>query len=246
MSQFEEKPLVVIYDYPEALHPLFSSLKSRGIAYEIINSQNLDFAVHDQAFSPRLIYHDLSSPPYQFRYATGIRASIEYLRHFEYPNGTAGSSRIINGSRSTETLFTKSRQLGLFAALQLPVPKTFVTSLSNLPTVASTLRFPIYIKDNYNHQDSLFLRIENENELADRLMIDSQLLNREHLILVQESVPLKGNAVIRVDVLNGTVVRATRIVTASHPDYARPFEVTSESHAISPLLQKSIDQIVHR
>lgn len=137
---------------------------------------------------------------------------------------------VINGSKTSGLIFNKTRQLSLFTSHQLPVPKTVATTARNVRQAASSLQFPIVIKESANHSDSLLLRIETLTELEARTDSNFFATYDGVPVIVQEWIDLLDSQVVRVDFIEGAMVQATQLRVSIHPDYAQPF--LSDPHEI--------------
>lgn len=217
----QQLPIGVIYDHRDILNPLFRTLACRGLSYTIHNPYDLSFSP-GAAPNNAILYNDFTAPPYQFKTAGSVRLTNEFIKHFEN-NECGRTTTIINGSRTSDLIFSKARQLSFFTSHRLRIPNTIVTTVRNIPAAAEALQFPIVIKEVANHSESLFIRIENEDELI-RKFVTNFFTNDEGLpIVIQEWASLTEHKTIRVDLINGSIVHATAFRVSLHPDYNRPF-----------------------
>ena len=246
MFTFFERPVGIIYGHAEQYNPLFEKLLTRGIAYEIINPADhlYDPAQYEVPYS--LVFNDMSSPPYLAHNALGIAQTVEYVKHVEKVSGVHNSSQIVNGSRVTEIISTRSRQLALFASLGIPFPKTrIVSSIDQLLAASNELRFPIIIKSNGISDPAVTRRFESTSELVNALVKDELHLQNDKSWLVQEYIQPKGNYINRVEILNGRVLYAVKIYHAGDEPERWPIEVKASVFTPSPEILNTLEKIAH-
>ena len=183
----------VIYDHREILNPLFQILTQRGINYNKLNSFDLTFALPPDGLTYSLVYNDVTAPPYQFKTAGAFNLTNEYLSLIETHEP---SVQIVNGSNTADLIFSKAKQLALFTRLGFPLPKTIITTARNIPSAAYQLQFPIVIKEVANHAESLFAKIENQGEFAEKLFNNFFAGDGGLPVVVQEWVEFKNNEVL--------------------------------------------------
>jgi hypothetical protein len=246
MPTFFERPVGIIYGHAEQYNPLFETLLTRGIPYEIINPADhlYDPAQYEVPYS--LVFNDMSSPPYLAHNALGIAQTIEYIKHVEKASGVHNSSQIVNGSRVTEIVSTRSRQLSLFASLGIPFPRTrIVSSVDQLLAASNELRFPIIIKSNGISDPAVTKRFESTSELVNALVKDELNLQNDKSWLVQEYISPKGNYINRVEILNGRVLYAVKIYHAGDEADRWPIEVRTSIFTPSLEIVNTLEKIAH-
>lgn len=246
MFTFFERPVGIIYGHAEQYNPLFEKLLTRGIPYEIINPADhlYDPAQYEVPYS--LVFNDMSSPPYLTHNALGIAQAIEYVKHVEKVRGVHNSSQVINGSRVTEIIHIRSRQLALFASLGIPFPKTrIVSSIDQLLAASNELRFPIIIKSNGISDPAVTRRFESTSDLVNALVKDELRLQNDKSWLVQEYIQPKGNYINRVEILNGRVLYAVKIYHAGDEPGHWPIEVKATVFTPSLEILNTLERIAH-
>lgn len=238
-----EPCLGIIYDNREILNPLFQTLQANSINYEKIDPYDVEFPLFSPPVTFSLLYNDLSSPGYHYRTQSAFRATIEYLRVYEHHYGNAAASRVINGTLATETLFSKARQLALFLEQGLSIPKSIITTARNIPAAIGRLRFPVVVKEVFNHSESIFFIFENEQDLAEQFTNNLFASDESLTVVMQEYVALKNDVIFHTDVINGEAVNTTRTLVFKHADYIRPFNIAPEIVSIPPGVTDAIRQI---
>jgi biotin carboxylase len=188
----------------------------------------------------------MSSPPYLAHNALGIAQTIEYVKHVEKISGVHNSSQVVNGSRVTEIISTRSRQLALFASLGIPFPKTrIVSSIDQLLAASNELRFPLIIKSNSITDPAVTRRFDSTSDLVNALVKDELHLRNDKSWLVQEYIQPKGNYVNRVEILNGCVLYAVKIYHADDEPERWPIEVKASVFTPSLEVLSTIEKIAH-
>lgn len=233
-------PIAVIYDHREILNPLFPTLVSRGLEYTIQNPYDLSFGPAS-ASTHAIVYNDVTAPAYQFKTAGSVQLTTEFIKHRENYERDQNTT-IINGSRTTDLLFSKTRQLSFFNFHRLRIPNTVVTTARNIPSAAEKLQFPIVIKEVSNHSEALFVRIETADELIDKILSNFFTADEGLPVVLQEWVRVKDDRTIRVDLINGNIAHATGLRVSLHPDYNRPFLLNP--HEVT--LHKSVSEVINR
>ncbi|HEY9044255.1 MAG TPA: hypothetical protein VIN08_00080 [Ohtaekwangia sp.] len=246
MHAFFEKPIGIIYGHPEQYNPLFEKLAARGIAYETINPADhlYDPAQYEVPYS--LVFNDMSSPPYFTHNALGIAQTIEYVKHVEKLNGVINSSKVINGSRATEILSTKSRQLAIFASLDIPFPRTrIVSSIDQLLAAGNELNFPILLKSNGLNDHITTTRFDSIGDLINAIINDTLPVYGDKSFVVQEYISPKGNYIVRAEILNGQLLYAAKVYHAGDQAEAWSIEVKSDVYTPSLEIVNAIEKVAH-
>ncbi|HEY9006760.1 MAG TPA: hypothetical protein VIM75_11530 [Ohtaekwangia sp.] len=246
MHSFFEKPIGIIYAHPEQYNPLFEKLYSRGIAFETINPADhlYDPAQYEVPYS--LVFNDMSSPPYFTHNALGIAQTVEYVKHVEKLNGTINSSKVMNGSRATEILSTKSRQLSVFASLGIPFPKTrIVSSIDQLLATGNELSFPILLKSNGLNDHITTTRFDSFSALVNAIINDTLPVYGDKSFVIQEYISPKGNYIVRAEILKGELLYASKVYHAGDQADAWSIEVKSSVFTPSLEITQAIEKVAH-
>jgi len=240
MQLYYRKPIGIIYQHNPQLNPVLKELFRRGIDIDILDPSDCAFDPALTELSYSLLFNDLSLPPYFKRKNSALNQAIEYVRHVESLNPSA---RIINGSRASEILCNRTRQLSLFARLKIPFPRTRIVSSSDqLLAAANELKFPILLKSNQVDDPVSALVFENVSDLIVALVNNKVAVASGKATVIQELVPAKGNYTIRAEIVNGKVLYAFRIYHVLRPGRV-PLEVKAESVTPSPEIIRVIENI---
>lgn len=200
-------PIGILHEHPTWLVPLFDELERRGIPFD-----RVDLADHrfDPGVDPPgwgLVFNRMS-PSAHLR---GLPGAVEYTRAYLAHLEAAGV-RVINGSRAFDVEVSKARQVSLLSGLGLGHPATRVIHRpGQAPAAASELRFPVVVKPNLGGSGAGLQRFADDHELAAAVEGDDLELGPDGTALVQEWVPRRDGAIVRVEVLDGQVLYAIRV-----------------------------------
>jgi len=245
MSILTEKPIGVIYEHPFQFNPVLTELSKRGIPWTIINPSEhaYDPAQTDLPF--RLVFNDLSNPPYSSRNAHGVSQAIDYTRHLEQINVPRIQGRLLNGSHAAGILAYKSKQLSAFAAQQLPFPATrVVNSLEQLLAISSELPFPWLIRANRSWTNLPPIRIDSVTDLIEAFAADRIYLDKTESIIVQSYIEPRHDHIVRIETINGRVQYAVKVYIAGDKLHAWPLEVKTERFRPDAEIVQAVESLV--
>jgi glutathione synthase/RimK-type ligase-like ATP-grasp enzyme len=196
--------LALFYEHPQWLAPVFKVLDRRGINYQAIPADGHSFDPADPAPPAPLIFNRIAMSSFLREPDHPIFYAQTLMKHWR-----AGGARIINGGEIMSIDASKARQLSLMASLGLDVPATRVVHRkADMASAAASLRFPIVVKANIGGSGAGILRYDSLEQLrefaADGLVPDSI----DRVWLVQEYVPVRGNAITRLETMAGKYLYA--------------------------------------
>ena len=200
------KPIGILYEHPEWFRPLFSELERRGVAYEPIHAARNVFDPDARESGYSLVVNRMSPSAWTRGHAGAIFHSLHYLDWLD-----AIGANVVNGYDAYRLELSKAAQCSLFESLGVRHPRTRVV---NSPAVAADaaadLRFPVLVKPNIGGSGAgiaSFATLEDLGaaELAPGL---------DGTLLVQEQLPAEGDSIVRVEILDGAVLYAIRILLA--------------------------------
>ncbi len=198
------KPIAVIYEHPEWFRPLFAELDRRGVAYEPVYAAAHAFDPSEPKSPYSLVVNRMSPSAWTRGHAGAIFHTLDYLAHLD-----AIGANVMNGHNAYRYELSKARQCTLFAGLGVRSPRTRVV---NHPTAAREasrdLRFPVLIKPNIGGSGAGIRSFDSAEELADA-ELDFGL---DGTALVQERIPAAGGSIVRIEILNGELLYAIRIL----------------------------------
>lgn len=198
--------VAVLYEHPEWLIPLFETLERRGVEYQRVHAAALSW---DPTKAPPfvLLINRMSPSAYLRGHGHAIHAAASFIGYLE-AHGTA----VINGLTAYRLEISKASQLDLFESLGIPYPRSRVI---NCPEAAVTaawgLRFPILIKPNIGGSGARIQCFESPDALASAVADGRLDLGIDSTALVQEYLPARGGAIIRIELLDGELLYAIKI-----------------------------------
>lgn len=201
-------PIAVLHEHPAWFEPLFAALAERGAPFIRLDAAAHSFDPQDPAPPPwRLLFNRASPSAYLRGHAQATWYAQALIRHCE-----RRGLRVVNGSAAYALELSKADQIGLLHALDLPAPRTRVINHASQALAASEgLRFPILIKANIGGSGAGISRFTSRAALADAVATDSLDLGLDHVALVQECAPLRGDRIVRVEVLGGRFLYAIEV-----------------------------------
>lgn len=198
------RPIAILYEHPEWFRPLFAELDRRGVPYEPIHAARLSFDPADAEQRHSLVVNRMSPSAWTRGNASSIFHTLHYLAHLE----RAGTP-VLNGRAAFELELSKARQASLLASLGIRHPRTRVAAASaDLAAAADGLDFPVLVKPNVGGSGAGIVAYANAAELA-AARPDPGL---DGTVLLQEQLPAEGDAIVRIEILDGELLYAIRIL----------------------------------
>ncbi len=200
------KPIGILYEHPEWFRPLFAELDRRGARYEPIDAARhaFDPDARDSGYS--LVVNRMSPSAWTRGHAGAIFHSLHYLAWLD-----GIGANVLNGYDAYRLELSKAAQCALFASLAVRHPRTRVV---NSPTAAAEaaadLRFPVLVKANIGGSGAGIVSFASYEELAAAELVPGL----DGTLLVQEQLPAEGEAIVRVEILDGELLYAIRISLA--------------------------------
>jgi hypothetical protein len=200
------KPVGILYEHPEWFRPLFAELRRRGVPYQPIHAarHSFDPAARESVYS--IVVNRMSPSAWTRGHAGAIFHSLHYLAWLE---GIGAS--VLNGYSAYQLELSKVAQCALFASLGLRHPQTrVVNSTAAAAEAAADLRFPVLVKPNIGGSGAGIVSFASPDELASAELVPGL----DGTMLVQEQLPAQGEAIVRVEILDGELLYAIRILLA--------------------------------
>lgn len=245
MSVLTEKPIGVIYEHAPQFNPVLAELSKRGLPWAIIDPAWHHYDPAQTEVPYRLVFNDMSNPPYAYRRNEGVLQVLEYTRHLEQAGIPRIQGRLLNGSHAAGILAYKSRQLSAFVSQGLPFPATrVVNSVGQLLAVCNELPFPLLIRANRSWTNLPPLRFDSMAEIINALADNRIYLDKTDSILVQSYIQPRQDHVVRVETINGRVHYAVKVYIAGDRLQAWPLEVKTEMCRPSPEIVQAIEALV--
>lgn len=199
--------LAVLYEHPDWFKPLFAELNRRSIIYVPLYAQELSYDPAVRSFPYPLVLNRMSPSSYLRGHAQGIFFCRDFLRYLEDVG-----VRVINGYDAYLLETSKCAQIEIFERLGLRYPRArIVNHASQVLEASSGLRFPLIIKPNIGGSGAKIQYFARREDLAGAVQAGTIDLGIDHTALVQEFLPARDGAVVRVEVLNGKFLYAIRL-----------------------------------
>lgn len=203
------RPIAILHEHPDWFRPLFSELERRSIPFERLDAAAFTFDPAETDSRWSLVFNRASPSAYLRGHAHATFFTLHWLRHLERLGVP-----VVNGVDAYSLELSKATQAGLLHALGLPTPRTLVINHpSQAVAAARQLRYPVLVKANIGGSGAGIVRFENEAALEASL--DSLDFGIDGTALVQESAPLRGGRITRVETLGGKYLYAINVYPAT-------------------------------
>jgi len=203
----EPKPIAIYHEHPDWFRPLFAELDRRGVPWVRIDASQHQYDVATREPEYALLFNRMSPSAWLRGNGHGIFYTLNYLAHLEELG-----VRVVNGLRAFTMETSKALQLDLLESLGLPYPRARVINHPSQALVAAEyIGFPLVVKPNIGGSGAGIRRFNNLAELHAAIEEGSIDLGIDRTGLVQDFVPARGGAIVRVEVLGGKFLYAIRI-----------------------------------
>jgi hypothetical protein len=198
------KPVGILYEHPQWFLPLFRELEHRQIPYEAVHAESLVFDPADEETRYSLVVNRMSPSAWTRGHGRALFATLHYLAYLK-----ASGIPVLNGHEAYLVELSKARQISLFASLGLEHPRTRVIDDPALAVEAARdLEFPVLVKPNIGGSGAGITSYDSLDQLA---AADVEL-GVDGTALVQELLPAEGEAIVRIEVLDGRFLYAIRLL----------------------------------
>lgn len=198
------RPVGILYEHPQWFIPLFAELERRGIPYERIHAESLTFDPGDRDERYSLVVNRMSPSAWTRGHGRALFSTLQYLAYLERI-GTP----VLNGHSAYLVELSKARQIALFKSLGIEHPRTRVINDSALAAEAAReLEFPVVVKPNIGGSGAGIVSFGSPDELS-AAEVD---LGVDGTALVQEQLPADGDAIVRIEILDGRFLYAIRLL----------------------------------
>lgn len=210
-----ETQLAILYENQDWFKPLFAELDRRGLAYDRLPAAEFGFDPRVRSSRYRLVVNRMSPSAYLRGHGNAIFFVREFLRHLE----EIGVD-VLNGSRAYTVETSKALQLGIFERLGLYYPRARVINHpAEAVAAAQGLTYPVIVKPNIGGSGAKIQRFDERSTLAAAARSGTLDLGVDSVALVQEFLPARDGAIIRVEVMNGEFLYGLRIVPPAQGGY---------------------------
>lgn len=198
-----EKPVGILYEHPQWFRPLFAELERREIPFERIHAGELVFDPADAEHRYSLVVNRMSPSAWTRGNGEAIFATLHYLAYLDEIGVP-----VLNGHDAYLVELSKARQIALLARLGIAHPRTRVIDhAAAAAEAAAGLAFPVVVKPNIGGSGAGITSYASLAEL-ERAEIE---LGIDGTALVQEQLPARGDAVVRIEILDGEFLYAIRL-----------------------------------
>lgn len=189
--------LAILYEHPDWFRPLFAALGARGVDYLALTPEGDWDPVAPTPPAPVVLNRIamssfLRAGEHPIFYATAL---LDHWRR--------GGARVVNDAGVLAIDSSKARQLSLIASLGLAVPATRVVHrAADVLVAAEAIGFPLVVKANIGGSGAGITRFDNMAEL--RWAVEARELptSVDGVLLVQDYVPVRGQAITRIETLD--------------------------------------------
>ena len=202
--------IAIFHEHPDWFRPLFAELDRRGLPYVRLDAASHVYDPSEGAPPYALVVNRASPSAYLRGHAQSTFHTLHWLRHLERLGVP-----VVNGADVYALELSKATQLDLLQGLGLPYPRARVINHPSRAVAASRgLRYPVLVKANVGGSGAGIVRYETEVALADAVGAGVVSLGIDGVALVQESAPLRGGHITRVETLGGEYLYAINVYPA--------------------------------
>lgn len=200
------KPIGILYEHPAWFRPLFAELERRGVPYEPIDAARHSFDPAGGESAHSLVVNRMSPSAWTRGHAGAIFYALDYLAWLD-----AIGANVLNGYDAYRVELSKAAQCSLMASLGIRHPRTRVAnSAADAVEAATDLRFPVLVKPNIGGSGAGIVAFASHDELAAAELVPSL----DGTLLIQEQLPARDEAIVRLEFLDGELLYAIRILLA--------------------------------
>jgi len=198
------RPIAILYEHPEWFKPLFAELERRDVPYDAIDLARHSFDPGALDTGHSLVVNRMSPSAWTRGHANAIFHTLHYLSGLEELGVPT-----VNGEHAYRLELSKSLQCSLFARLGVPYPRTRVINHADQARAAAEgLVYPVLVKPNVGGSGAGIQSFAHPDEL-EQAELD---LGLDRTALVQEQLTAEGEFIVRIEILNGELLYAIRIL----------------------------------
>lgn len=206
----ETFPIAIYHEHPDWFRPLFAELDRREVAYVRLDAASHVYDPSERSVPYSLVFNRASPSAYLRGNANATFFTLHWLRHIERLGVP-----VVNGSGVYGIELSKANQLDVLESLGLPYPRSrVINSPAQAPEAAVGLRYPVLVKANVGGSGAGIVRYASPEALAAAVADGNVSLGVDGTALVQESAPLRGGHITRVETLGGKYLYAIDVYPA--------------------------------
>ena len=207
----QTKPIAIFHEHPDWFKPLFAELDRRAIPYVRLDAAAHRFDPAERESPYSLVVNRASPSAYTRSHGQTTFYTLHWLRHLERLGVP-----IVNGADVYSLEISKATQLDLLEELGLPYPRAIaINDASQALAAAEALRYPVLVKANIGGSGAGIARFDTPAALAGAVAAGQVTLGVDGTALVQESAPLRGGHITRVETLDGAYLYAINVYPAA-------------------------------
>lgn len=207
VSTVARRPVGILYEHPEWFKPLFAELERREIPYEPIDAGRLRYDPAVTELDLSFVLNRMSPSSWLRGNRTALFSTLDYLRYLE----DIGVP-VVNGAEPYSFEISKARQLRLSEQLGVAHPRARVINHPDQAVAAAEgLTYPVLVKPNIGGSGAGIVSFETPGELARAAAAGELEFGPDDTALVQEHLSAEGEAIVRVEFLDGRYLYAIRI-----------------------------------
>jgi len=202
-------PIAIVDEHPEWSSRLIAELQHRRLPFEKIDHSNHAYDPRDRRPRYSLIVNRSSPSSHRRGHGSVLFYAEPLLNHY-----AALGIPIVNGVAAYRFEKSKALQADLFERLGVGYPRTIVLNHPDQALKAlDGFRFPVVIKPNVGGSGAGIVRFDTRAELE--AAVPTLAFGPDGTALLQEYIEAEGDAIVRVEVLDGKYLYAIRIVRST-------------------------------
>ena len=202
------QPIAILYEHPEWFKPLFAALDRLEAPYVALSAVDHVYDPDDREVPYSIVVNRMSPSAWMRGHREAIFHTLRYLEHLE-DLGTP----VLNGAQAFRFELSKAAQYSLMSRLGLRHPATRVLSRPDqAPAAATDLRYPVLLKPNIGGSGAGIQSFATPAELAEAVDGDRLDFGIDGVGLLQEHLPAEGEAIVRLEIVDGELLYAIRLL----------------------------------
>jgi hypothetical protein len=202
------KPIAILYEHTEWFKPLFAELDRLKAPYVAIDAADHVYDPDATETPYSLVVNRMSPSAWMRGRRDAIFHTLRYLEHL-----AEIGAPVLNGATAFRYELSKAAQCALMARLGIRHPATRVLSRPEQALAAAEgLRFPVLVKPNIGGSGAGIQSFPTPAELKTSVGSGSLSFGIDQVGLLQEHVPARDEAIVRIEILDGRFLYAIRLL----------------------------------
>lgn len=202
------QPIAILYEHPEWFRPLFAELERLGAPFVAIHAADHEFDPDEGQAPYSLIVNRMSPSAWMRGNRDAIFHTLRYLEHLDEIGAP-----VLNGATAFRYELSKAAQASLMARLGIRHPATRVLSgPQQVLSAVEGLQFPVLVKPNIGGSGAGITSFADAEELAEAVRAGTLDFGIDHVGLLQEHLPAADDAIVRIEILDGRLLYAIRLL----------------------------------